>query len=506
MKGPFGSISILFVVFAVMLAMAGLIWAHWSTSISVDAQVNTGSVGIHWSDVWTNDDGVVDGWDGGDDGSDGEYSAWGGQSSPDPAGFWEDQGRYPKDVAGCWAYGDEGHISVNIDNGYPSYHCTVNAGLYNTSSIPLKVLPTEQHLVKGERECGWWYGYEPADNTYNTMVEDLDIRGDDISAYVENYWPGETGVEGEFDEGIDWRILGWEEPEGFFFEYVDENADNAFNPGETMLWSGCNFYEDSGLDFVWFGGGEFGWGHYNDAGEFVAEITGWMPEELFTCGQQIEPHNQYWDGGLNFHVEQEADQNATYQWNMYQEFVNYNEFDEAWCDEGPGLEIEPGSPIANDEQKGFGVRYRNFDSSLDNDEVYLGQGDLGDPGRAEQAITWAPDQHVMLRYDGAGTLTTQVADNDPLVKTGIDESCADFLVMSVVARDADTMTELNGVVLNGHHLGDFNATASAWNDWTVFGLDFAEEFQLDAELLIDGPITSSSESNKVELLVGCDLP
>ena len=274
MRGPFGRRSIAFVVFAVVIAMAGLVYAHWWTSLSVDATINTGSVGIQWDAIFTNDDGVDDG-----DGEDGSWpevwdERWYGDSSADPGSY--DGYRYDKDVGACWAGGDSGHVWIDIQNGYPSYHCTAQTAIWNTGSVPVKALPSYFEVQKGWNECGYWYGYDEDGNWYFDMVE----------------------------EGA---IVLWDDTEQM--DYVDVDESGGFTPGDVYVHWGCNFHGD-GLDVETYDGGEFAWGYYDEFDNFHPEITGHMPV-LFGCGTQIDPAFRE-DVQFNFHVEQEAEQNATY--------------------------------------------------------------------------------------------------------------------------------------------------------------------------------------------------
>jgi len=132
--------GILLVVMAALLATAGVAYAHWTDTLAVNAQVNTGTLSVDWADVFTNDDGEINGYDTGDD-NDGEiYDRYPTNSSRDPAvpGAAGDDERYDKDVARCFASGTEGVLSFTVENGYPSYHCDVNARIVNNGSVPVK--------------------------------------------------------------------------------------------------------------------------------------------------------------------------------------------------------------------------------------------------------------------------------------------------------------------------------------------------------------------------------
>jgi hypothetical protein len=345
MRGPFGSFSVAFVVFAVVLAMAGLVWAHWYTSLRVDASINTGNVGIQWEGIASNDDGQPGDWDPYDTGgcpghpgpdglfgtADDDECLWDGygDSSGDPSDF--GGGQYDKDVARCQAGGGGDSIWIDIENGYPSYHCTARAWIHNVGSVPIKAMPADYQVMKGWNECGWWWNYDADNNWFENMVG-YDIRHyeyapDDWRPYVER---GNGAYDPEaYDAGYDWLILRNDIGE---FDFVDKDWDGVFNNADEIIFGGCNFHGDH-LAVEQYGDGWFAWGHYEldefDNEFFVEEITGQVPP-LFGCGTQIDP--EYWDEAwFNFHVEQPAEQGATYQFSMNQEFVNWNEFDGGWC-------------------------------------------------------------------------------------------------------------------------------------------------------------------------------
>jgi hypothetical protein len=300
-------------------------------------------------------------------------------------------------------------------------------------------------------------------------------------------------MNGMFDEGTDVRV-NWDDMGPF----MDAGFDGEFNEGtDTRLYDQCTFVGDE-LAFEAYDG-MIAWGHYGDEG-FVPEIEGFLPG-LFGCGEQIDPGFQG-NAEVGFHVMQAAQQGATYHFSMHQEFVNWNEFDDAWCD-GGGPVVTPGEP--DDKVKGFGVRYRSF-GNTGGEEIYLGVGDLGvAANRNAEHHTWGASQHVTFTYDGAGNLAAYVDGVEKETYAGVGGSCADYMVMSVVARDAGTTVDFDNVMLDGYVLGDYNATASAWNSWTISGFDFSGPFTMEGDLLLNGTFSSSGgeELSKVELLVAC---
>jgi predicted ribosomally synthesized peptide with SipW-like signal peptide len=145
--------ALLIVGLALLMATAGVVYAHWSDTLVVDAQVRTGTFGIHWLEIFTDDDnGNVIGE---------ELLAGGaalptplfGQGSVDPSsaavvtssgGLVTPASRYDKAIGNC-ASGiglpvvQPGIMWVRADNVYPSYHCTIWSRFNNTGSVPAKV-------------------------------------------------------------------------------------------------------------------------------------------------------------------------------------------------------------------------------------------------------------------------------------------------------------------------------------------------------------------------------
>jgi hypothetical protein len=148
--------AILLVLVVMALATAGLVYAHWTDTLQVNAQVNTGNATLTVSTANTDDDGVGNGWDGPDNGSGTEYDRWGTSSSNDPSSYTAPGvgTRYTKDVARCRATGTVGQTStVLVENAYPSYHCTIRQTVQNTGSIPLKNQATRVYACGPGLDC-----------------------------------------------------------------------------------------------------------------------------------------------------------------------------------------------------------------------------------------------------------------------------------------------------------------------------------------------------------------
>jgi hypothetical protein len=144
--------AILIVGLALAIATAGLVYAHWTDTLRVDATVNTGSVNMMFQSYGTDDDGIATNDLSGTDnnGAIQLFDAWGTASSADPANMYRCTGqncaylnggaRYDKDVAKCTvsASPDSKGLTATITNAYPSYHCSIFSQLSNEGTVPVK--------------------------------------------------------------------------------------------------------------------------------------------------------------------------------------------------------------------------------------------------------------------------------------------------------------------------------------------------------------------------------
>jgi hypothetical protein len=139
--------AILIVGLALAIATAGVVYAHWTDTLRVDATVNTGDINMMWQAFYTDDDAAS----GNVDVPPGTYDRWGAASSDDPSNEWRCTGgvcgylggsltRYDKDVAKCEVTRstDLKGLTAVITNAYPSYHCTVFSQLSNEGTVPVK--------------------------------------------------------------------------------------------------------------------------------------------------------------------------------------------------------------------------------------------------------------------------------------------------------------------------------------------------------------------------------
>ncbi len=146
-RGPRQTVA-LFSIAALALAATGIVYAHWTKTLDLHADINTGVVNMEWSPAGTDDDGIPgndpSGLDIGDPPGPNTPSGTlldmhGIASSNDPAGRGGFD-RYDKDVGICVAERLEGNmvLSLAAKNTYPSYWCTLFTDVTNTGSIPVK--------------------------------------------------------------------------------------------------------------------------------------------------------------------------------------------------------------------------------------------------------------------------------------------------------------------------------------------------------------------------------
>lgn len=273
--------------FATMIGLGGLIYAHWFSEADIDGNVNTGGVSVMWVNGWTNDDGVDNG-EGEGGGPANSFDYWGPDSSADPSA----DGRYDKDVGRCFVNGWDGQwLGVQLENAYPSYHCTFTGELQGNEGVPamsagFSIDPSEFQL-----QTGW----EQGDGTPHegpVCWDDNDTPEPEDDQYF--------AVESELDVGE-------------FGQCIGETLFEVFPVFESLI---------------------FNWSDFEvrvkrASGERLLTITA-DPADI--CGDQIDP-----EGGetgtfaATVHVGQGADQNSGFQFRIHPRFVNWNEYDESLC-------------------------------------------------------------------------------------------------------------------------------------------------------------------------------
>lgn len=281
---------VVMLAFATMIGLGGLIYAHWFSEATIDGNVNTGGVSVMWVNGWTNDDGVDNG-EGEGGGPAGGFDYWGDESSADPSA----DGRYDKDVGRCFVQEGFGgdFLGVQLENVYPSYHCTFTGELQGSEGVPamsagFSIDPSEFQLQTGwERRNGTPYEgpvcWDQGDPDDPEDDRNLAVTSDEF-----------VGDEGECTDLSQVR-----------FEVVPVFEPLVFN------WSRYEVRVKRG------------------SGERLLTITA-DPADI--CGDQIDP-----EGGetgtfaATVHVGQGADQNSGFQFRIHPRFVNWNEYDESLC-------------------------------------------------------------------------------------------------------------------------------------------------------------------------------
>jgi len=170
-------------------------------------------------------------------------------------------------------------------------------------------------------------------------------------------------------------------------------------------------------------------------------------------------------------------------------------------------------PGPGDKEKGFGVRFRNFDSSADTQEIYLGIGDLGvGSNRVSKDASYTQNgtTAVDFSYNPALDELSASAGNDYVifedVSTKMPANCSvseiDRAELWIAARDAGT-----SVTLSGSAMGEsFSITSNGTNNsrfFTLQNIDISSGFTLSADITLTGTVSQSQENNKVELILGC---
>ena len=135
-------VGTLFMVLVLALAFLGVGYGLWSKLLLIDGTINTGVVDAIFFEAFTDDDDVENN-ELKDDGDDVVCPVGGG--SCDPKAFGPNPDRYTKDVGHCEAIVDLATdptgetLKVTVENGYPSYYCTVWFDILNNGTIPVKI-------------------------------------------------------------------------------------------------------------------------------------------------------------------------------------------------------------------------------------------------------------------------------------------------------------------------------------------------------------------------------
>ncbi len=166
-----------------------------------------------------------------------------------------------------------------------------------------------------------------------------------------------------------------------------------------------------------------------------------------------------------------------------------------------------------------GARFRALGTSASQEELYVGESDLGVGGnRAQGNVTYTQNgaNPFSLEYD---------ADNDTLtgVLKGTSRTYSNFLAslspgvaglsfnllqIAVTDRAVGGLISLSNLKLNNVALSQPTLTNpdNTTNYWAVSGYDFKTDFKLTGDLNLSGAFSTSGEQNKVDILIGNAVP
>lgn len=305
MKKRLRSPAVLLVAFAMVIATAGVVYAHWSSTSRIEANVNVGNMQIGWTAWGTNDDGDVN-----NDPSGYDNPAWMGEWNPpwnetslDPADPFDLTDRYDKNVGSCYIDGGEDTLHVNIDGAYPSYHCNIFAEAFNHGSVP--GMATALRLT-AEKSAGYCTLH---DNEAFTGINLFDFFNDEGA--------------GQF---VDFDMDGYDAGEDYYV--FSDDMGNWWNEYGDTLYQNCPWNTitpvPTGIE------GEF---------MFSDDLTLNIDPGVY-CGTQIDPGPWAEDGtpldgipvGGWIHVENGMEQGVQYRITLEQDWINWNEFDETGAD------------------------------------------------------------------------------------------------------------------------------------------------------------------------------
>ncbi len=161
------------------------------------------------------------------------------------------------------------------------------------------------------------------------------------------------------------------------------------------------------------------------------------------------------------------------------------------------------------------VLLRNFNSSKEPPEIFLGKGGLPPEGHVEQNFyggvacdgstpdgIWLASNHVRFSYDpDSGTIRTEVQASAAycVEYSAGNLGALNYLEIDVIRRFPGTTVKLVNVVLNEQPLGDFVGGVS--KTWQVTGLDLRDGFVLEGDLILAG-FQPGGEINYVMIAAG----
>ena len=122
--------ALLIVGLALMIAAAGVVYAAWTATLTTDAVINTGNVGVGWDASSYTDDPAANNWNDPMN----TIRCTGGVCAYESGGIT----RYDRNVGQCDVLASGATLTITIGNAYPSYHCSIFAAVTNSGTIPVK--------------------------------------------------------------------------------------------------------------------------------------------------------------------------------------------------------------------------------------------------------------------------------------------------------------------------------------------------------------------------------
>jgi hypothetical protein len=164
------------------------------------------------------------------------------------------------------------------------------------------------------------------------------------------------------------------------------------------------------------------------------------------------------------------------------------------------------------------VRYRNFNSG-GGTEVWVGATPLATSSPATADVAWGSfpiSKCVQLNYDGAGTLTTKVANaatpcvfvsTPTATKSGLSLGNLNYIELIITKNTQTSSVALNSILLNADSLGSIavNSGDAGTTKWKVTGANLTSGFSITGTLALTGS-SGGGDSNNVEIDVGYVAP
>ena len=216
--------AMLVIVVVIALAGLGLVWTHWTDTLEVRGEVQTGTLDMVITSAATDDDGVVNSFEIIKEPAPSTlytYPGLSGPSSRDPASY-RAASRHDKDVARCWVnttYPGK-LVNFNAENTYPSYHRTIQSRVRVDGSVPMRNQAAKVYACGPNAACP-------------VFPDDWTKLPYDAGADVFRY----DGPDGD----VLWELELQDAPGG--------RCGHQFDPGDTSVWTvGFHVLQDADQD------------------------------------------------------------------------------------------------------------------------------------------------------------------------------------------------------------------------------------------------------------------